>query len=84
MLKIVSTVSPSTSKVVGTYTVIVSFDPILTLTDGVRDVLSLLSKMGAVFVGKIFSITQKWINSLTKYEVLSEVTLFEAFKNILY
>ena len=44
----------------------------------------MLSKTGALFVGNIFSITQKCINSLVKYEVLNEVTLFEAFTNILY
>ena len=44
----------------------------------------MLSKTGALFVGKTFSITQKCINSLAKYEVFNEVTLFEAFTNILY
>ncbi len=46
--------------------------------------MSLLSKTGALFAGKIFSIIQKCINSLAKFEELKEVTLFEAFTNILY
>ena len=46
--------------------------------------MSSLSKTGALFAGKIFSIIQKCINSLAKFEVPKEVTLFEAFTNILY
>ena len=46
--------------------------------------MSSLSKTGALFAGKIFSIIQKCINSLAKFEVLKEVTLFEASTNILY
>ena len=44
----------------------------------------MLSKKGGLFSGKAFSITQKCINSLVKYKVFKEVTLFEAFTNILY